>query len=313
MYRRITAALFTAATLLAPQAHAWTAFAAGDNNYTHIAFNADDPDTAQADALNGCANETTNCRLQGNPVRATTFILARGTDGWAFVSGVDPKKTADEAMRDCRKTTTHCRILNAVWDEGRTYTVIAASKSYTQISYGNNSLKAAKDDALANCAKHTPTSETCEIVSDGITADNVFFARAENMPAQGSNANTSASGIGRAPTLDKAKAMALASCKDMGGEACKVTWNYENPGPHQAPGSFEALRRLADANRSAPAKTQVAANRNAEVVRCSNSCVNGDCIRTFPDGRKERWHAPRVFDPFQNDWKWDTATHACGV
>ena len=61
-----------------------------------------------------------------------------------------------------------------------------------------------------------------------------------------------------------------------------------------------------------PAAQQVA-TRSQQVnrVTCTNQCFNGDCIRTFPDGRKERWQAPRVFDPFSRDWKWDT--NSCGT
>lgn len=47
------------------------------------------------------------------------------------------------------------------------------------------------------------------------------------------------------------------------------------------------------------------------VLRCTNHCVNGSCVRTFEDGRKERWQAPRVYR-FGN-WEWDTTTNACGT
>jgi|GEM_PF-4381227 len=43
---------------------------------------------------------------------------------------------------------------------------------------------------------------------------------------------------------------------------------------------------------------------------CKNQCVNGDCLRTFPDGSQERWQAPRKYDAFSGDWKWDTS--GCG-
>lgn len=40
--------------------------------------------------------------------------------------------------------------------------------------------------------------------------------------------------------------------------------------------------------------------------------MNGSCIRTFEDGRKERWQAPRKYNPFTQNWEWDTQTNACG-
>ena len=55
--------------------------------------------------------------------------------------------------------------------------------------------------------------------------------------------------------------------------------------------------------------TTVSHNRTT----CSNQCSNGDCLRTFPDGRHERWQAPRRIDPFSGNWGWDTTTNACGT
>jgi hypothetical protein len=49
---------------------------------------------------------------------------------------------------------------------------------------------------------------------------------------------------------------------------------------------------------------------STNVLRCTNECFNGSCVRTFENGRKERWQAPRVFR-FGN-WEWDTTTNACG-
>ncbi|MBC5782267.1 hypothetical protein H8N03_04875 [Ramlibacter sp. USB13] len=52
--------------------------------------------------------------------------------------------------------------------------------------------------------------------------------------------------------------------------------------------------------------------RSTTSLRCTNECFNGSCIRTFENGRKERWQAPRVYNPFKQNWEWDTTTNACG-
>lgn len=59
-------------------------------------------------------------------------------------------------------------------------------------------------------------------------------------------------------------------------------------------------------------KTVVTSSRTTEVNRysCTNSCMNGNCLRTFPDGSQERWQAPRVYNPSKGDWEWDT--RGCG-
>lgn len=73
-----------------------------------------------------------------------------------------------------------------------------------------------------------------------------------------------------------------------------------------------AVRKL-EAAASAPRGATAARTAQYNNVSCTNHCVNGDCIRTFSDGRKERWQAPRVYDPISRNWKWDTSTNACGV
>lgn len=70
-----------------------------------------------------------------------------------------------------------------------------------------------------------------------------------------------------------------------------------------------AKKRAALAAKAAAAEARVRSSQR-NVVRCSNVCTNGNCVRTFENGRKERWQAPRVYDPFKNDWTWDTSS--CG-
>jgi hypothetical protein len=82
----------------------------------------------------------------------------------------------------------------------------------------------------------------------------------------------------------------------------------------------EAKRKvqLAEQKRSEKAanKTQaLVAARNVKSTQrnylsCRNQCTNGSCLRTFPDGKTERWQAPRTFDAMSGDWKWDTSS--CG-
>ena len=57
-------------------------------------------------------------------------------------------------------------------------------------------------------------------------------------------------------------------------------------------------------------KSKSSSNATTKYTSCQNSCINGDCVRTFPDGKTERWQAPQVFDPFTSSFKWDTSS--CG-
>ena len=52
--------------------------------------------------------------------------------------------------------------------------------------------------------------------------------------------------------------------------------------------------------------------RNTSNLTCSNECYNGSCTRTFSNGRKEQWQAPRIYNPLTSNWEWDISTNACG-
>lgn len=76
------------------------------------------------------------------------------------------------------------------------------------------------------------------------------------------------------------------------------------------PNVREVAKKRASALARAAAPRASVRTTQRDVVRCSNVCTNGNCVRTFENGRKERWQAPRVYDPFKNDWTWDT--NSCG-
>jgi hypothetical protein len=47
--------------------------------------------------------------------------------------------------------------------------------------------------------------------------------------------------------------------------------------------------------------------RVAQANSCTVNCVNGACVRHWPNGRSERFQAPRKFNPFNSQWEWDTS------
>ena len=58
--------------------------------------------------------------------------------------------------------------------------------------------------------------------------------------------------------------------------------------------------------------TTVAKTVSRNELTCTNDCQNGACVRTFPNGRKEKWYPPRAYNPMTQNWEWDTSTKACG-
>lgn len=48
-------------------------------------------------------------------------------------------------------------------------------------------------------------------------------------------------------------------------------------------------------------------NNSTQTNSCQVNCVNGDCVRRWPNGKSERFQAPRKFNPFNSQWEWDTS------
>jgi hypothetical protein len=62
-------------------------------------------------------------------------------------------------------------------------------------------------------------------------------------------------------------------------------------------------RKAAAAAQAQEAREQRVAQQNS----CTVNCVNGACVRRWPNGRSERFQAPRKFNPFNSQWEWDTS------
>ena len=44
------------------------------------------------------------------------------------------------------------------------------------------------------------------------------------------------------------------------------------------------------------------------LTTCNTRCVNGDCYRTYGDGRKVHFHAHQKWNPFNNQFEWDSGS-----
>lgn len=57
-----------------------------------------------------------------------------------------------------------------------------------------------------------------------------------------------------------------------------------------------------------PAKQQPRVGQTStQANSCTVSCVNGNCVRTWPNGKTERFQAPRKLNPMTGQWEWDTS------
>jgi hypothetical protein len=181
-----------------------------------------------------------------------------------------------------------------------------------QVRTNADSKEQAEADALARCRKRSETPQDCAIVPAFTRNERLHYVQALSSESQG---------FGYAASLDQAKAQALEACgaKAVPDSNCKVAFTALNESEEPEPKGMTRLRALAQRNLAgltAPAPTPratVATTTSRNVLRCTNQCVNGMCVRTFENGRKERWNAPRKFNPFTNNWEWDVTTNACGM
>lgn len=80
---------------------------------------------------------------------------------------------------------------------------------------------------------------------------------------------------------------------------------------------YDQWQKKQEQEQAAAAKREAAEERKSQTrtvtrTSCTNDCYNGDCVRTFPNGKKERWQAPRKYNAMSGNWEWDTSSNACG-
>ncbi|NMV41955.1 DUF4189 domain-containing protein [Ralstonia insidiosa] len=290
-------------------AFAWGATAVGDGNVHFTYYDAPTAQEAEQRALVGCANKTANCRLATKrAVRSTAMMMAVGDGGWAQAADPNPDEAAKDALASCKKITNGCRIESAIWDSTPYWGAMAVGDDFLFIKTGAETQEEAERTAVERCQSASATKSGCAARRDFSTSAHVYYAVAKGAGSTGFAFNSSA---------EKAKAEALKYCEDgkKDSKPCLVKQTFESVGAPAAPTSMR--RWIAEAEkaskprRAKPAVVATTASRN--IVRCTNRCTNGSCVRTFENGRTERWQAPRVYDPFTQNWKWDTDTNACGV
>lgn len=283
------------------------AVAVGDDNYTYTVTNAASLDEAKAEALEECGKRVNNCKILTSRTVPGAIALAKGDDGMFSATDDTPEKARARAMADCRKNYKNCRFTALYWESGGSWGAWAHAMDEkgllvaTQFSYNFGNEADARADALDECAKQQKGKPVrCEVKTH---FGEWGYAVAES---------ASYASVRMEASMEAAVAAAMANCKEGAkpGETCKLTVKAFNRGMSNAPASFDKLAAQTEVARKAKAPARQVATRAVQALSCTNRCVNGSCVRTFADGRTEKWQAPRVFDPFTNDWKWNTSS--CG-
>lgn len=289
--------------------HGAAAVAKGDRNYTYTIVNADDTDSARSEALAECVQRASNCRILTATPHAGALAMAKGDDGMYVQHHADPARARALALANCKASYKNCRFVAIYWEQGTSWGAVGRQRKgdgalhdiYFEHSHASQAL--ASDAVMARCkADIAPGSgNSCDVTMQRRGAWTYVLAESKN-----------GSGMGIAETAGEATEKAMNSCSGLSKpeNPCKVTKTIASRALQPEPATYAAV---AAQTRAASPPRPVAARPAATNGRltCSNRCVNGNCVRTFPNGRSERWQAQQVFDPFTNNWKWETSS--CGA
>lgn len=291
-------------------AHGAAAVAVASNNMSYTALDYKDLERAKEEALRGCREMGSDCKLTVWTRAPRAIALAKGPDGNAQAIDASPAKARDTAMAGCRRLSKACKFVALYWESGGAWAAWAlatdsgGSMVHSHFASDHASEAAAREDALNGChaaVKNQPGA-TCKV--------HTHWGAWTRIVAE--SASYTSAYVG--PEHKTAEAEALRACRagTKPGDSCKVSDVTHNPGPIAAPASFAKIAaQTSIAKEKAQAVRRPVRTSVQQALTCSNRCVNGSCVRSFPNGRTERWQAPRVFDPFIKDWKWDTSS--CGA
>lgn len=287
------------------------AVAVGDGNYTYTVTGYANLDEAKDRALKQCALEANNCQLSVWSADAGAVALAKGKGGMSANMAPTPEAARDAAMAGCRKAYKGCEFSALYWEPGGPWAAWAFAKDANGLAVSNYFAQSYASEASAKQA----AIEGCERQQGAQKRPCTVAAARRGAWALAQVTSSNDSSINTATGKQEAIAAAMASCRKDAAEpaTCKLTDVLTNPGEQAQPKSFDkvyAASVLARERRAEARPAQAVRTSAVRQLTCQNKCVNGSCVRTFPDGRQERWQAPRVFDPSSNDWKWDT--NSCG-
>jgi len=286
------------------------AVAKAANGYTFTVTEGKNLEESKLEALAGCRERGSDCELMAWGGDAAAIAVVKSAGSTTVVLRDTPALARDAAMKMCRKQAKACTFTALYWEPGGEWLAWATAEGADGelraqfYAYGYASEAQARQVALDGCAARLKdATQACTVTTKWGAWTRVTAASPSYTAYQ--------------LETDRAQAekLALARCREHtpSGQACKVVRAEQNAGPRAKPASFDkvfaqtavAKERAALARPPAPP-----APPRGQVMSCTNRCVNGSCVRTFSNGRTERWEAPRVLDPFTNNWKWDTSS--CG-
>lgn len=294
--------LFVFSIFLSINAHAWTAIAYGENGHIHLENEGYSKEYTEKGAIQACNEYDENCSIILSGPGENFFAVVRYDGGvWAAYDKV--LKTAEKIALDrCNKEKKkNCRVSQVTWDGlGNIFSLSTdGERDFGGFSYLTEK---ANELSLQNCKKESKSPDKCKFksISDG-------FISVSN------SEKTGLSGWSSDSDPESSKKNSIKYC---GQDDCKVIVHFKSgeikPAPKELAIRVSELEKKEKAEKLKLEKKQ-GPLKNVGRITCTNQCINGSCVRTFADGRKEKWTAPRVFNPLTNTWDWDINTNACGI
>ena len=291
----------------AGSALAAVAVAKASNGHTFTVTEGKDLEETKQEALAGCRERGPDCKLMVWGSNAAAVAIAKSSGHTAVVLHDTPAGARDAAMKLCRKKAKDCSFTALYWEPGGEWLAWASAKDANGdllsqfFAYGYASEAEARQVALDGCAaKLKDAAAACQVMTRWGAWTRVTAASPSHTAYQ--------------VETDRAHAekLALARCREgtPSSETCKIVRTEQNAGPGPKPASFDKVFAQTALAKERAAQSRPSAPPRGRTLSCTNRCVNGSCVRTFANGHTERWEAPRVLDPFTNNWKWDTSS--CG-
>lgn len=279
-------------SLMLQPAQAWIAMSLGSGNFTFAARDYKSPEGASEAALNGCNENTSKCSLWLEPTAGPLALaLATGGDTKSYSYNKDPQKAYDRALAKCREDANGCKVVAIYWEGSAPWYAITGG-DMPRVSYNNDSEAIAREEALKFCQQNDSDPDQCEV--------------SEVNQGPGWYAHVSSDAHWAWAVRDtKAEAVkaAMERCKKSSStSACKLKTTLFLQGRYPEPASFIRLKNRIETNKK---QTPEPVSRQ---VSCTNQCINGNCLRTFPNGKTERWQAPRTYNSLSGNWEWDTSS-----
>lgn len=285
-------------SIISNQVFAWTASAISENDYVFTQFDSPDPENALGLAIEACErNSNSKCIKFVNVVRKTATVIVKSEDESTYlISNQDPMKAANQSLKNCKVgEKIGCRVASVNWDSGSTWAALAMGNDNYHYIYNVETEQSATKDALKACEEIVTEKNSCNAIKSFIVNRRAYFATANSK-------TTTHFGISDEKSV--AENMAIEGCRKETTDSspCHILNVVLNDGPTPPPASYKQVEAMAKIDPPPKARPTGPTTTSINRLSYTNNCINGSCVREFPNGRTERWQEPRVMNPLTQNW-----------